>query len=94
MDTLDARTRADSLMRVATIRADILRLAKGRFCGATFTKKDGTTRNMSFRLKGESDIHPEHGYMLVWDVNKRDYRQINIHTATVISVGGENLLDG
>jgi len=90
---LDARTRADSLVRVANIRAEIIIHSKGRFCGATFTKKDGSVRKMSFRLRGERDLHPEHGYLLVWDENKKDFRQINVHTFTSIRVGGKDILN-
>jgi hypothetical protein len=86
-------TRADSLVRVVNIRAEIIQNARGRFCGAEFVKRDGTTRKMCFQLRGEVDLHPEHGYMLVWDVNKKGLRQINIHTATVIRVGGRNILN-
>jgi len=70
----------------------------GKVFGATFTKKDGTVRVMSCRrgtstgIKGTGFNHAEASghYLTVFDMNKKSYRNINIHTLTEIRVGQVN----
>lgn len=79
------------------IRATALAaLAKGRIATITFTKKDGTEREMNCRLgvtkhlKGGSNTcaHIEN-ILTVFDVKKEAYRNINLNTITSIKGCGE-----
>jgi hypothetical protein len=60
----------------------------GRFFSVVFEKKDGTLRKMVCRtgvkkhLKGGTLKHnpAEFGHCIVWDVQKKAYRTINMNT--------------
>jgi hypothetical protein len=63
----------------------------------TFTKKDGTTRDMVCRLGvtkhlkgGEMNHDPESlGHLVVFDMQKEAYRTINFNTITSIKFEGK-----
>jgi hypothetical protein len=67
----------------------------GRFFSAEFIKKDGTTRKIVARSGVRKYLRPnakpqtydprERGYFPVYDLQKKDYRLLNIQTITVIN---------
>ena len=73
----------------------LIKDTKGKFFTVTFIKKDGTTRVMNARLGvkaylkgGELPYNPEaKGLIPVFDVQKREYRMVNINTITKLKVG-------
>lgn len=64
----------------------IIERNKGKIIGLTFTKKDGTIRNMSGIfgvrkfLKGGVFNGDRRKYIVIWDIQKRDYRSVNRFT--------------
>jgi hypothetical protein len=72
---------------------------KGNFFRATFIKKDGTIREMTARfgvkkhLKGgELKYNPEEqGYIVVFDVEKEQYRTINLNNLISLRYNGKEL---
>ena len=75
----------------------IINSSKGRFFSAIFIKKDGTLRTMNCRLGvkkylkgGELRFSPsKKGLVVVFDVDKKEYRMININTTQSLKVNGE-----
>lgn len=75
--------------------AQLIRDTKGKFFTVTFTKKDGTTRVMNARLGvkaylkgGELPYNPgAKGLIPVYDMQKRDYRMVNINTISNLKIG-------
>lgn len=71
----------------------IIERNKGKIIGLTFTKKDGTTRNMSGIfgvrkfLKGGSFNGDRNKYIVIWDIQKRDYRSVNRFTISRLATG-------
>lgn len=71
-------------------------IAGGTFFSACFTKKDGAERHMVCRLNVQKDLTGaglaydphEHGYLIVWDVQKEGYRTINLTTLKWIQLRG------
>lgn len=67
---------------------------KGRCFGVSFTKKDGTIREMNARLgvtkhlKGGERTLPQN-YLVVFDMQKGQYRSLN--PSTVISINSKAL---
>lgn len=82
-------TRADAVLRMLDTR--------GKFFSVTFTKKDGTRRDMTCRLRvkkhlkgGKQPYNPlQKGLITVFDVKKQAYRMVNVNTVHQIKVGGE-----
>ena len=75
-----------------------LRANNGRFCGVTFTKKNGETRRMLCifsRAKTEASrftFNPaEKGLVAVWDVQKGAIRFINCNAPVELRAGGKAL---
>lgn len=73
----------------------LIKDTKGKFFTVTFVKKDGTTRVMNARLGvkaylrgGELPYNPEaKGLIPVYDMQKHDYRMVNINTITNLKIG-------
>lgn len=85
---MSTQTRVDLIL--ATLRAN-----NGRFCGVTFTKKNGETRRMNCifsRAKVEShrfQFNPlSKGLIPVWDVKKAGIRFINARETVTIKADG------
>ena len=80
-------TRADAVLRILNTR--------GRFFTVIFTKKDGTVRQMTARLKvtkhltgGKKPYNPsEKGLITVFDMGKLAYRVINVNTVSEFTFG-------
>lgn len=78
----------------------LIKNTKGKFFTVTFIKKDGTTRVMNARLGvkaylkgGELPYNAESkGLIPVFDVQKHEYRMININTISNLKVGN-NIYD-
>ena len=73
---------------------------KGNFFRACFLKKDGTVREMTARfgvkkyLKGgELTYNPEErGYIVVFDVEKKEYRTINMDKLIFLRYNGKEVV--
>jgi hypothetical protein len=73
---------------------------KGNFFRACFVKKDGTFREMTARfgvkkyLKGgELKYSPEaHNYIVVFDVDKKEYRTINMDKLIYLRYNGKEVI--
>lgn len=69
---------------------------KGKFFGVSFTKKDGTHRDMVARLgvtrhltgKGQKYSPQDHGLLTVFDVANKGYRNINLETLSQLRING------
>lgn len=74
----------------------IKELVGSKIFSVTFTKKDGTLREMTCRVGvkkhlkgGELKYNPEElNYLTVFDMQAQDYRTININTLKKIKVDG------
>lgn len=74
---------------------NLIKDTKGKFFTVTFIKKDGTERVMNARLGvkaylrgGELPYNPEaKGLIPVYDMQKRDYRMINVNTIKKLVIG-------
>lgn len=73
----------------------LIKDTKGKFFTVTFIKKDGTERVMNARLGvkaylrgGELPYNPEaKGLIPVYDMQKHDYRMVNINTIKKLKIG-------
>lgn len=85
-------------MNIITIEnaAKLIKSTNGRIFSASFVKKDGSSREMTCRLGvkkhlkgGELAYDPsEYDLMTVFDLQKNQYRMINLDTITSITVDG------
>ena len=74
----------------------IILAQRGKFFAVDFIKKNGEARTLNGRRGvrkhlrgGEMRYNPsEHGLLIVWDKQKRDYRAANMRTMTGIRAGG------
>jgi hypothetical protein len=74
----------------------IKKYGKRGIVGAVFIKKDGATRTMSFRVDvkknlkgGENKVERlDRPYLTVFDMQKNEYRTINLRTLKNITVDG------
>ena len=92
-------------------RFDIIKtiagLTEGKIFSVTFTKKDGTVRDMVCRtgvhknltgcVDGRGSINrkandADHSVITVFDMQKNDYRRINAETVTRIKVDGVEMI--
>ena len=84
------------------IEQNIRQLVKANFFSVKFIKKDGTERTMLCRLKtdtwkGETRVtgsvmsyEPgDYGLLTVFDVNKENYRMVNLNTLIELNIGGK-----
>jgi hypothetical protein len=66
---------------------------KGKILGITFTKKDGSVRNINGiygvnrALKGGEFKGDPNTYIVIYDLNKRDYRSVNRFTISEVRYG-------
>jgi len=75
----------------------ILKNSKGKIMTIAYRKKDGTLRTINTRTGVKKDItgkgltyNPdEYGYVILWDLNKKAYRTVNVDTVTTLKGGGE-----
>jgi len=80
----------------ATLKS-IIRTANNKFVGLTFVKKDGSVR----RLNGRMNIASKTGaaptvaglseYLTIFDMQARNYRNVNMDTIQSIRTGGVEL---
>jgi hypothetical protein len=71
---------------------------KGKIFGVTFIKKDGTTRNMTARLGVKKNLKgvglsfnpDERNLIVVFDMQKKAYRMVNLLTIISIRHAGRN----
>lgn len=76
---------------------DFLNQTNGKIFTATFMKKDGSMRDLNCRkgvhqfLKGGANlaIKPSNGLVVVYDMQKRDYRSLNLDTVQRVKFKGE-----
>jgi len=79
---------------------EVIKGQKNRIFGATFKKKDGTTRKMIARLGvkaylsgGENKVvKPENSYITVFDMQKQEYRTLNLRTLKELKVSGKRII--
>ena len=72
--------------------AEMIKGTKGRFFSVSFVKKDGSIRNMTARLGvskgikgGGLKFNPsDRDLMVVWAMDKENYRMINLKTIRAI----------
>jgi len=70
---------------------------KGKIFSVSFTKKDGSLRNMLCRTGvkkhlqgGELKYNPiDKGLLTVWDLQKKGYRMVNLESLISIKIQGE-----
>ena len=75
----------------------ILKNSKGKIMTIAYRKKDGSLRTINTRTGVKKDItgkgltyNPdEYGYVILWDLNKKAYRTVNVNTVTTLKGGGE-----
>jgi len=80
----------------------ILQQSEGRIFTATFVKKDGSLRTINCRLgvkkglsgKGMSYNPVERGLLPVFDMQKKAYRMINMHTLKSVNIDGKKFVIG
>lgn len=71
----------------------IIESLKGKILGITFTKNDGTVRRMNGifgvrkHLKGGVFNGDPRQYIVIYDINKRDYRSVNRFTISEVRYG-------
>ena len=77
--------------------ADIITGSGGKFVSVTFTKKDGSIRQLTGRLGvtkhlkgGVSTLNPEQ-YITLYDVVNKGYRAINRATIKSVKANGEEV---
>jgi hypothetical protein len=85
-------------MNIITIEnaAKLMKSTNGRIFSTSFVKKDGSSREMTCRLGvkkhlkgGELAYDPsEYDLMTVFDLQKNQYRMINLDTITSITIDG------
>ena len=83
-------------MNTEALRSLIKEITPSTIFGVTFTKKDGTVRDMTCRLGvtkhlkgGELGYDPvSKGLMSVFDMTKGEYRMINLSTVTELRANG------
>ena len=92
-------------VKIGKVKAlELIKNSDGKVFGVKFTKKDGSLREMSARLKVKKNIKgvgmrfdpKELGYVTAFDMNaddkrgrKGDYRLININTLRELTVSGQ-----
>ena len=67
---------------------DLIKGTKGRFFSVSFVRKDGSIRNMTARIGVKKGINgrglkfnpSEKDLMVVWAMDKENYRMINLKT--------------
>lgn len=75
----------------------ILKNSKGKIMTVVYKKKNGELRTINLRTgvkqnitgKGMSYDPDTHGYVIVWDMQKKNYRTLNPNTATLLKAMGK-----
>lgn len=72
----------------------------GRVFTVTFTKKDGTLRTLNGRLGvtkhlkgGENTVQHLPQYLTVYDMQKQDYRNVNLDTVLSLKCAGVEYIE-
>lgn len=76
---------------------EVIKETKGKYFSVVFTKKDGSARRMTARLgvkkglkgKGMNYDPDDKGLMVVWDVQKGEYRMVNLSTIISFKCGSK-----
>ena len=94
--------RTPQIFKVSKVFAvnDLIHNHQGRFFTAKFIKQDGTLRKLNGRFgvrkgttgKGMRYNPYERGYLNPYDVNKDDYRMINVDTLLELSFNGKKYI--
>jgi hypothetical protein len=77
--------------------SDLFKLFPNRIFSCVFVKKNGEIRTMNCRLgvkkgvrgTGKSISSPSNSYVTVFDMNKDQFRVINLETMIMINIGGK-----
>lgn len=70
-----------STQKVSRTKAlELIQKNGGRFFGVTFTKKDGTTREMKCKIEKHNTTPTPFGYLLVTDVENATNKNLNLQT--------------
>lgn len=77
----------------------VIRDTNGAFFGITFTKKNGEQRHMCARIRvtaplkgGKNNVAHINKYFTVYDVNKKDYRNVNLEEVSRFQFGNQRII--
>ncbi len=81
----------------STKLSNLIYSKKNKIFSCVFIKKDGSVRNMNCRVgvkkgikgTGKSRSNNYNSYLTVFDMNKGNYRMINLTTMLIINIGGK-----
>ncbi len=91
-------TKAIKPIKISRTKAiELIQTAKGQIFNVTFTKKDGTKRNMTARKKLNSSATgvastgalSAQGYLTRYDMFAKDWRAIDTRTISDLKLGGK-----
>ena len=77
---------------------DIIQSSEGAICSCVFVKKDGSVREMNFRLGVKKHLSPNGGYntlteypqyVTVFDMKANSYKALNLDTLLKLKVNGK-----
>ena len=80
--------------------AKVIECSEGRFFTVEFIKKDGTTRTLNGRLgvekylKGGDCTLDREKFVIVYDIQKKDYRAVNRETILSVKIDGVKFCKG
>lgn len=66
---------------------ELISNTKGKIFTVTFEKKDGSTRTINCNYKRPKNVNPL-GYMTVYDMQEKAYRNVNSQTIKMITFKG------
>ena len=77
--------------------SDLINKNRNKIFSCVFVKKDGAIRTMNCRMgvkkgikgTGKSISSPSNSYLTVFDMNKDQFRVINLETMLIINIGGK-----
>lgn len=86
------QSKSNQKVKISKTKAlELIQNSNGKFFGVTFTKKDGTVRKMTCKLKGEGNPNSL-GYLPVVDVNEQASRQVNLQTLFELRINKTNYI--
>lgn len=80
--------------------AKVIECSEGRFLTVEFTKKDGSIRNLNCRLgvtkflRGGECTLDRSKFVIVYDMQKHDYRAVNRETILSVKIDGVKFCKG
>lgn len=84
MAAISKKTSLKPVVLSKTAAVDIIKNNAGRIMTVQFLKKDKTLRKMNFIHKKGKVTNL--GYLIVWDIKKKEYRNVNPRTIVSINV--------